>query len=241
MEIGPITPVPTWKLYRNPFYHHHHKQKHQRTPLPQNLHLKSMGFTSSLQAELDLAKTMIGQLKASVLSTQAQLESERKVRQRAELANRKLLGDLREARAAITEGLKNIERERADLGKEQAKVEKMKREVEEEKRMLRVAGAWREERVKMRLKEGHFLEERLVDLRPQGSTWASCTGVRSGGDVENPHIRRGMKGFVEFTRAVRQGAQRKRGVGMRGKREREKLRQILNHKRPIGLFGIDGI
>lgn len=101
-------------------------------------------------------------------------------------------------------------------------------EADEDRRMLKLAEGWREERVKMKLAQAAIVpEERMREVAGNGmqkTGGVDCAVAarngrdREGKEVENPHIRRGINGFVEFSRAFRLrspglGKERRRGGG----------------------------
>ncbi|XP_031493951.1 protein BRANCHLESS TRICHOME [Nymphaea colorata] len=236
--------------------------------------VRTLSLVSSLRSELDLARTRIAEMRSVVRALQGELESEIGARKRLESANKSLSKELEKERISkeVVEGV--CDELAREIGKDRAEVEEMRRECErvkvevaEERRMLRIAEVWREERVQMKLAEARrVLEQRISDIdlslcqksEPRGeekkaeppvsaSEAASATGGGggSGGSVgwnkphltENPHIQRGMKGFVEFPRVVRQAGPKGRRVGStKAECQKALLRQyILKQRVPVGL------
>ncbi|KAJ0968770.1 hypothetical protein J5N97_021647 [Dioscorea zingiberensis] len=221
-SIGPIDffSLPSWKLYDNPHY--------SFTCLPPHVSVSASKLTSlfrpcaeeddELTSELELALARIEELKV-------ELELERRMRKRVESLNRTLARDLAEERKArqAAESLRAKLEEELEIAKE---------EIEEERQMLIVADVWREERVQMKLAEAKLIMEEKLQKEPpppppppgiptvittlssnenKGNGNHGGGGGGSGGapasqqrrEVENPHIKRGIKGSVEFPKVVR--------------------------------------
>ncbi|CAN6480421.1 unnamed protein product [Victoria cruziana] len=243
---------------------------------------RTLSLVSSLRSELDLARTKIAELRSVMRALQGELESEIGIRKRLESANKSLSKELEKERISkeVVEGV--CDELAREIGKDRAEVEDMRRECErvrvevaEERRMLRIAEVWREERVQMKLAEARrILEQRISDIdvtgcqksEPRGeekkidppastaeaaSAAGGCGGGGGGGGsggggpvgwnkphlTENPHIQRGMKGFVEFPRVVRQVGPKGRRVGStKAECQKALLRQyILKQRVPVGL------
>lgn len=230
-----------------------------------------------MELELDTAKTQIAELKAEV-------EYERKARKKMESMSKKLSRELSEER----KGRETLERVCGELAKEisaaKAEINRMRKEMEEERKMLRMAEVFREERVQMKLAEAKLLlEDKILELeetkqmrlQPRnqavdnvkpisatsnatdifsfksvryGSVDKSTCNVDKGGngiansfpiqrrpspEAENPHIKRGIKGFVEFPKVVRAIGSRSRHLGSKLECQRAQLRILLKQKNPI--------
>lgn len=248
---SPSFALPFWKLYNNPFYDSsQHPQHHLRYHTT---------LISPMISPLDLALAQIEELKAEI-------EYERKMRKKAESLNKRQAKEIaeerkkREAMSRVCEGLAE------EVAEEKAVMDRMKKDMEEERKMMRIAEVWREERVHMKLEEARILMEKkktsnvpserekekrgedmfgISDLM-MGSCGnenrvARSTSQRKGSpEAKNPHIVRGIKGFLEeFPRAVRTGGSRGRQTGSNLECQRSQLRLLLRHKNPIG-FGIGG-
>ncbi|XP_057430004.1 uncharacterized protein LOC130723091 [Lotus japonicus] len=111
-------------------------------------------------------------IRAYIDDIKAELNRERKSRQRIEIVNSKLVNELADAKLFAKRYMKDYEKERKgrelieevcdelanEIGEDKAEVEALKREsmklreeMEEERRMLQMAEVWREERVHMKL------------------------------------------------------------------------------------------
>ncbi|OEL21147.1 hypothetical protein BAE44_0017835 [Dichanthelium oligosanthes] len=240
----------------------------------------------AMSSELELCVARIRDLRA-------ELEFERRMRRKAEALSEALAAELSEERrrgeAAETE--RRALREEAGAAREEA--ERAMEDVEEERRMLRVAELWREERVQMKLADARAaMEEKLREIddavaelhattaasdnhksscccssssNPNGK--ASPTSQhgqqspsrsqhgqespsrsqhgqlhrREAGGGENPHIRRGIKGFVEFPKAVRVRPREER-VDLVSNLEcqRAQLRVLTRHRSPAAGMGLIG-
>ncbi|KAM0946738.1 putative protein BRANCHLESS TRICHOME [Dioscorea sansibarensis] len=243
-SIGPIDyfSLPTWKLYDNPQYY-------SSTCLPPHFSVSASKLTSLFRPmhddndELELALARIEELKV-------ELELERRMRKRVESLNRALARDLAEQRKArqLAESL------RAELEDE---VKKAKEEMEEERRMLMVAEVWREERVQMKLAEAKVIMEEKLHLIASPETPAGMVasdssnenktsgtddgdGDGDGGsdgapvrqrrkEVENPHIKRGIKGWVEFPKVLKKDGMKVAPLGFSLECQKAQLMILMKH------------
>ncbi|GFP89295.1 protein branchless trichome [Phtheirospermum japonicum] len=234
----PIT-NPTWKLYENPFYiSHHHKPPPQQIIHKLHLPVSSRKIASSFW-DLTFIKPFITELKA-------ELDRQRKARKKTESLNKRLSKELSEER----KGKEALERVCEELAKEisadKSEINRMKREIEEERKMLRTAEIIREERVQMKLAEARMvLEEKLSELEITRKKENISSSNARGGDLEaenpNPHIRRGIKGFVEFPRVVRAiGCSTSGGKHFGSKLECQKaqLNMLLKQKGTVRFNGL---
>ncbi|XP_058072480.1 uncharacterized protein LOC131221293 isoform X2 [Magnolia sinica] len=125
-------------------------------------------------------------LRAVIDGVKNDLNKERKICERMEILNNKLVGDIAEAKLCAKRFLQDYEKEKKareildevcdelanEIGEDKAEVEALKREslaiceeVEEERKMLQMAEVWREERVQMKLIEAKLaLEEKYYEL-----------------------------------------------------------------------------
>ncbi|WOK93025.1 hypothetical protein Cni_G01718 [Canna indica] len=219
-----------------------------------------------LPSELELAHAHIKELKG-------QLEIERRMRCRMESMNKSLNRELieeRRAREAADEIIRRLEEE-LTVAREEA--ERARREIEEERRMLQIAELWREERVQIKLVEAKLvMEEKLQEMMKLMATTAAAAASsansptknkdleikemitvngksqdgqhgQSRREVENPHIRRGIKGFVEFPKPKVVKTQKSNNNLREGRVEsnlecqRAQLRILLRNRNPNGLMG----
>ncbi|CAN6311877.1 unnamed protein product [Urochloa humidicola] len=287
---------PPWKLYHNPHYSPRviiHLPSFSRSPCQTKnpdspmivvpdadsgggeaeLDQESYGAMSS---ELELCVARIGELRA-------ELELERRMRRKAEALGEALAAELAEERRRAEAAEAERQALREEAAASSAAAARAVEELEEERRMLRVAELWREERVQMKLADARAaLEEKMkeIDRAVAGlhaaagdSRKSSCCCSSSGGGGspngkaspasqrgqqspsrsqhgqespsrgarrdagggENPHIRRGIKGFVEFPRAVRVRPREER-VDLVSNLEcqRAQLRVLMRHRSPAG-------
>ncbi|RZC46336.1 hypothetical protein C5167_039281 [Papaver somniferum] len=181
--------------------------------------IANVSVVSTLQAELEQARTRIDELenerrsskkklehflrkladekaawrsrehekvRAIIDDVKGELNRERKNRQRMELVNSKLVGELAEVKLSAKRYMQDYEKERKsrelmeevcdelakEIGEDKAEVEALKRdsmkireEVDEERKMLQMAEVWREERVQMKLVDAKLtLEDKYSQL-----------------------------------------------------------------------------
>ncbi|GMH26658.1 hypothetical protein Nepgr_028501 [Nepenthes gracilis] len=303
----------SWKLYENPFYmsrqhdknhyphnqsRHYHRHLLLQTPEPSARKIAASFWDSSycrptiMGSEIDEYRTRIVELKA-------ELEFERRVRKKMEYLNKRMARELaeeRRGREAVKRVCDQLVREISGC---RAEVEKMGREIEEERKMLKMAEVFREERVRMKLEEARlFYEEKLLesvgfdrhqnqilarkslgmenqenDQQEKQSTVPSSDSPGDGDvggaanfpaeskgadlsgksncnekngvifaisvhrktcpEAENHHIKRGIKGFVEFPKVVRAIGSRNRDAGSKSECQKAQLRILLKHRRPF--------
>ncbi|OVA06596.1 hypothetical protein BVC80_9009g1 [Macleaya cordata] len=125
-------------------------------------------------------------IRAIIDDVKADLNRERKNRQRMEIVNSKLVNELAEVKLSTKRYMQDYEKERKarelmeevcdelakEIGEDKAEVEALKREsmkireeVDEERKMLQMAEVWREERVQMKLVDAKLtLEEKYSQL-----------------------------------------------------------------------------
>uniref|UniRef100_A0A0D9XMH8 GTD-binding domain-containing protein n=1 Tax=Leersia perrieri TaxID=77586 RepID=A0A0D9XMH8_9ORYZ len=146
-----------------------------------------------------------------------EVEMERRMRREAEAVGEAMAAELEEERRRRVEAEAEAAEMRAEVGRAME-------ELDDERRMLRVAEIWREERVRIKLADAMAAMELHLQQQIQLLASSADDGNRSskatasgqqqqvmlrreiaaaGGGGENPHIVRGIKGFVEFPRAVR--------------------------------------
>jgi len=219
---------------------------------------------------------------ARIRALRAELELERRMRRKAEALSEALAAELagERRRGESAEAECRALREEAGAAREEA--ERALQGVEEERRMLRVAELWREERVQMKLADARAaMEERLreiddavAELRATAAASdnhkSSCCGSscspngkasptsqhgqqspsrsqhgqlhrREAVGGENPHIRRGIRGFVEFPKAVRVRPREDRSDLVSNLEcQRAQLRVLMRHRSPAGGMGLVG-
>ncbi|KAJ9182663.1 hypothetical protein P3X46_006632 [Hevea brasiliensis] len=125
-------------------------------------------------------------IRAFIGDIKADLNRERKNRQRLEIVNSKLVNELADAKVSAKRFMLDYEKERKarelveevcdelakEIGEDKAEVEALKREslklreeVDEERKMLQMAEVWREERVQMKLVDAKVaLEEKYSQM-----------------------------------------------------------------------------
>ncbi|RDX64720.1 hypothetical protein CR513_56684, partial [Mucuna pruriens] len=125
-------------------------------------------------------------IRAYIDDIKAELNRERKNRQRIEIVNSRLVNELADAKLSAKRYMQDYEKERKarelieevcdelakEIGEDKAEVEALKREsmklrgeVEEERKMLQMAEVWREERVQMKLIDAKVaLEEKYSQM-----------------------------------------------------------------------------
>ncbi|XP_040384150.1 protein BRANCHLESS TRICHOME [Oryza brachyantha] len=208
----------------------------------------------------------------------AELEVERRMRRKAEALSEVLAVELEEERRRGGAAEAECRRMRGEVGEMRAEVERALEEIDEERRMLRVAELWREERVQMKLADAKAAMEEVLreiaaaelidaaaavatatadDKKISSTSSSPTTSIKSsptnhqsqatsgqlhrrevaGG--ENPHIARGIKGFVEFPRAVRVRPREER-VDLVSNLEcqRAQLRALTRHRNPPAGVGL---
>lgn len=276
----PITTstCPTWKLYENPFYNnphhqlHSHHHRHLQEQEPKQFHRLHLPVSARkiaasfwdltfirpiMDSELDMAKAQVMELKA-------ELEYERKARKKMESTNKRLARELSEERKG-REALERVCEELArEVSADKAEIGRIKKEMEEERKMLRMAEVFREERVQMKLHEAKLLlEEKMLELnkisrsnskpvienfQEENAQPSGCVNAHNNGnggvrismsiqrrvspEPENPHIKRGIKGFVEFPRVVRAIGSRNRHLGSKLECQKAQLKLLLKQKSP---------
>lgn len=182
---------------------------------------------------MEAMKAELEEARAQIIELKDELEFEHRLRKKMECLTKRMAKELdeekraREATERVCEELGN----RVSCHK--AEIDRIRREMDEERKMMRVAEVLREERVQMKLEDAKiFYEEKLLrsgnEEKPikileenvgeigEGKSWVLCENENSAGgggfvspvrrvspEPENPHIKRGIKGSVEFQRVVR--------------------------------------
>lgn len=221
-------------------------------------------------------------VEVEVRELRVELEVERRMRRKAEAVSEVLAVELEEERRRRGAAEAECRRMRGEVGEMRAEVERALEEVDDERRMLRVAELWREERVQMKLADAKAaMEEALREIAAASAATAIADDDNSGGGGgggdsptttskssptsqqisqattsggqpqlqhrrevagggENPHIARGIKGFVEFPRAVRVRLPREERVDLVSNLEcqRAQLRALSRHRNPPAGVGL---
>ncbi|XP_073047055.1 protein BRANCHLESS TRICHOME-like [Primulina eburnea] len=215
---------------------------------------------SFMESELEMAKAQIDKLKS-------ELESERKERKKMKSLNKRLAKELSEERKG-REALERVCGDLAkEISSDKGERARLKKGIEEERKMLRVAEVIREERVQMKLKEAKILlEEKFIELEvakkmgvePSLSSSSEAkqeAGIhhnqethvhtmafiqkRSSPEAENPHIKRGIKGFVEFPKVVRAiGCRSSKHLSNKLECQKAQLKILLKQKGPVRFTGV---
>lgn len=276
-SVGPIDDSSStsliWKLYDNPHYtttereynshlHLRHRPLHSYTCLSKSsrssYHARDLGsFARPMDRDVDLSD--LDNALAEIKELRAELEFERRMRRKVEALNRALTRELEEERNRREAAEGTCRRMAEEIAGVREEAERAMKEVEDERRMLRMAEAMREERVQMKLSEAKFLmEEKIKEMMPVSSVESkskdkdnenvnnSNADAVQRKEVENPHIKRGIKG-MEFPRAVRArspgvgsspGSREGRGatghLGSNLECQRAQLRVLMRHKSPAG-------
>ncbi|OAY84704.1 Protein BRANCHLESS TRICHOME [Ananas comosus] len=261
---GPNTTTFTlWKLYNNPNYALRLNDSPRHCPSPPLISSPSLrGITSNTSRAMDGAGAELEMAKAQIRELRAELEFERRMRRKVEALNKVLAAELAEERGAREAAEAHFRGLEAEVEGKRGEVENALAEIEEERRMLRVAEVWREERVQMKLAEAKLLMEETLrgrrEEKPRGHTCEGCSirpvmgptgqsgqhsqnsqhqvGQQRRAEAVNPHIKRGIKGFVEFPKVIRvQAREGKVELQPNLECQRAQLRVLLRHKSSVGL------
>lgn len=232
LKFGPD--FTSFKLYNNP---HYNDQSLSYNPfISHQVHSSLTMQNKGTQNEIDCLK--------------AELEYERKMRRKVESFNQVLVMELTEERRQREEAEQQLKLLEGEVACNRVEVEKVLNEIDEERRMLRIAELWREERVQLKLSEAKLLleekireitefiyvEEAVRKTEEVGPTDQSgqedrIMNQRKEKEAENPHIKRGIKGFVEFPKAVRVQAKEARfDLESNLECQRAQLRVLLRNK-----------
>ncbi|CAA7053852.1 unnamed protein product [Microthlaspi erraticum] len=229
----------TWKLYDNPYYSScSHAQQHQEYRHQRKAFIWDLNFVKVfMESELDKARSEIKELKAEI-------SYERKARRRVELMNKKLAKDLEEERTCREAEEMQYKKERSS---EKSEMVRMRRELEEERGMHRLTEVLREERVQMKLSDARlYLEEKLSELEGSNrerenekrnvmmmmkpKVLERACSLTASRKLENPHIKRGIKGFVEFPRVMRAIRSKSENWGSKMECQKVQLKTLLRQK-----------
>lgn len=235
LDLGPD--FASFKLYDNPHY--------------SNQILPSNPFLSHQKPPHSSPTMQHRGSQDEVDGLKAELQFERKMRRKVESLNQVLVMELAEERRGREEAEERLKLLEGDVACNRAEVERVLTEIEEERRMLRIAELWREERVQMKLTEAKLLlEEKIKEIaefviseeaarkadevgpaEPSGGECRIGQGWQQRKEASNPHIRRGIKGFVEFPKAIRVQAKEERSdLESNLECQRAQLRVLLRNK-----------
>ncbi|KAK4400248.1 protein BRANCHLESS TRICHOME [Sesamum angolense] len=258
---------PFYTSHHKPQQNHHHHQKQQqqqqqdstdhtqrqihRLHLPISARKIAASFWDLtfikpfMESELEMARAQIAELKS-------ELECERKARKKMESLNKRLARELSEER----KGREALERVCEELAKEischKAEFSRMKREIEEERKMLRTAEVPRK-RGKINYEVDNtanptsfgeklrfVLGEKLPASVNIGNVHSMAVMQRKAcPEAENPHIKRGIKGFVEFPKVVRAiGCRSSKHLGSKLECQKAQLKILLKQKGPVRFNGL---
>lgn len=249
MLAHPTTPSPTWKLYHNPFYSPSLNTHHLHCT-PTN-HPPSLELATAMN-ELDLAKALVEDLKAEV-------ELERRMRKRAEAASKKLAREVAEAREAGERAREEMERLKKEV-EEERRMLRMAEVWREERVQMKMADArlLMEEKLAELAGPKDANHDNNQQLPPppipspspspppptssSSSTAANCLVLKQGScqrkgspESENPHIVRGIKGYVEFPRVIRAVSSRGKPMGSKVECQKAQLKLLLRHRSPVAV------
>ncbi|CAH8380617.1 unnamed protein product [Eruca vesicaria subsp. sativa] len=221
----------TWKLYDNPYYCCSQSQHHQQQ---RKSFIWDLNFTRIfMESELEKVRAEITKLKA-------ELDYERKARRRAELMNKRLGKVVEEERMDREEVEMEYKRLLEERSSEKSEMVRMRQELEEERHMHRLAEVMREERVQMKLSDARlFLEEKLSELEESNKEGDKdrkpkmlerASSAPASRKSENPHIKRGIKGFVEFPRVMRAIRSKSEKWGSKVECQKVQLKTLLRQK-----------
>lgn len=249
-------------FYTSPQNHLHNQENKQLQDQNHQLHLLHLPVSSRKIAasflDLNFIKpimdTELETARAQITELKAQLEYERKARKKAESLNKKLnkqmLGERKEREALE----KVCEELASELTCSKSEISRLKIDMEEERKMLRVAEVLREERVQMKLSDAKImLEEKISELEITRRTHNNhdqetepenrnvvvsrnslkVNARKASLEPENPHIKRGIRGFVEFPRVVRAIGSRSRHLGTKLECQKAQLMILLKQKTQI--------
>lgn len=192
-------PPLAWKLYDNPHYAHH-PYKCRLTKSRSSLHGRSSDFSDffrAMEREPDLSD--LDNAIAHIKQLRAELDLERRMRRRVESINRSLSRELEE------------ERRRRESAEEACRklTDEMACVQEEEKRAPTSNNATDQEKAGDAGSNRESVDELVVNsIISSAKTKTASTTKSADGEglqrkeVENPHIKRGIKG-LEFPRVVR--------------------------------------
>ncbi|KAL0916822.1 hypothetical protein M5K25_014364 [Dendrobium thyrsiflorum] len=210
---------PPWKLYENPHFSSESLHEFPRRLLP---------FESVETPPHPMNNRALPHAEIEVL--RSDLELERRLRRDSESLTRSLSLELAEER-----------RLRAEAEADAARCREAALEAEEERRMLKYADAWREERVQMKLTDAAIvLEEKMREIAKLGVPRSSAIDCKGSQGRENLHIKKGAKGFADSPRTA--GKVRSPGLVKQKEQvdrnlecQKSQLRVLLRQKNTVNL------
>lgn len=230
---------PTWNLYDNPFYSHcYSHRKEART------FWDLSGCKSSMDSDL-------GQARSQILELKAELKIERKARNKAESACRKLVKEVCKERNVNDELSFKYKELVKEMELTRSEINTLRREFEDELKMMKMVEDLRNEQVQMKLTEAKLLyEEKVIpaaidkhDNPENGVTSATQRTVSvsqppsgykcASAEAGNPHIKQGINGFIEFPKVVKAMGSKNKVLGTRLESQRARVCILLKQKSPM--------
>lgn len=173
------------------------------------------------------------------MELKAELELERKLRKNVESVAKRMAKELAEVRSSRKSAERLCDELEIRVSHHMEEIERIEKEMEEERRMTRIAEVIREERVQMKLEDARlFYEEKMIKLeqsedKPIKVAESVCKEERKSRvsePAENPHIKRGIKGFVEFPRWLRKVGSNKSTRNYKIECQKAQLRILLKQR-----------
>ncbi|KAI0504836.1 hypothetical protein KFK09_015789 [Dendrobium nobile] len=208
-----------WKLYENPHFSSESLHEFPRRLL-------------SIES-IETPPHPINNL-AEIDDLRSDLELERRLRRDSESLTRSLSLELAEERRLRAEAEADAARCREAAGRAAL-------EAEEERRMLKYADAWREERVQMKLTEAAIvLEEKMREIAKHGVPRSSAIDCKGSQGRENLHIKKGVKGFADSPRMAGKvrspgSVKQKEQIDKNLECQKSQLRVLLRQRNTVNL------
>ncbi|GAA0151036.1 hypothetical protein LIER_09842 [Lithospermum erythrorhizon] len=251
---------PTWKLYENPFYIAQQPQDDHVQPNMKKIHKFEI---LDLVSELEYERKERKKLESVNKKLARELSEERKNREAYESLCVKLAEEISANKSEIARLKKEIEEERkmlrvAEVLREervQMKLSEAKHFLEEKmtklhetstsKNQENISKNENEEKITTPFKgrvdcsSGEMRRSSLTEkstLSNESSASVKCkeTKRRLSSEADNPHIRRGIKGFVEFPKVIRaMGSKSLRHSGNKLECQKAQIRMILKQRSPL--------
>lgn len=198
-----------------------------------------------LRAELDFERRMRRKAEAVGEALAAELAEERRRGEAAEAECRALRAEVEEERRMLRVAeLWREERVQMKLADAQAAVEEKLREIDDAVAEIRAVGSGNRggngSPVGKASPSGS--QQRSPSRSPHGQQSPSRGQPHRRDGGENPHIRRGIKGFVEFPKTLKIARPRDERVDLVSNLEcqRAQLRVLMRHRNPAAGMGIIG-
>ncbi|OVA04728.1 hypothetical protein BVC80_1719g59 [Macleaya cordata] len=208
---------------------------------------------TELKSELEFERKLRKKVESLNKKLVKEISEQRKEREAMERLCEELAEEIASDKAVIDRMKREIEEERkmlrmAEVLREervQMKLSEAKILLEEKLLELEFVKGVQFEKLKFKVEEN--LEEDKVgsisnmgscennsDFKNNGSVVRSIVSQRkSSPEAENPHIKRGIKGFVEFPRVVKAISSRGRQLGSKLECQKSQLRLLLRQKSPF--------